>query len=154
MLESPPPEAPPPQSHPGLGAAQKVKKGDGTRELSGGRGGGENQEKTSSFCLRTDPGGFRTSRPSMANVSVSSWCVVATRGHINSTPPTTCLQLAGRSNALGQPSSSSSPAPKSTISKDLRADSASSEAVSRGGLKLGTLEGLQIKAASSGVFSG
>jgi hypothetical protein len=96
----------------------------------------------------------RTSRPTMVNVSISSWCVIATHEHINSAPPGTCLQRAGRSCALGQPGSPNSPTPKFTISKDPGADPTPSEVVSWGGLKQGPHEDPRIKAAPSGASSG
>jgi hypothetical protein len=90
----------------------------------------------------------------MANASISSRCVVATREDVNSTPPATCLQLADRSDALWQPGGPGSLAPKSMISKDPEADPTPSEAVSRGGLKPGLVGDPGINEAPLGVSSG
>jgi hypothetical protein len=52
------------------------------------------------FILGLAQAGHRTSRLTMTNISFSSRRAVATHEHINSAPPATCLQLAGRCGAL------------------------------------------------------
>jgi hypothetical protein len=82
----------------------------------------------------------------MVSVSFSSQRMVPTCEHVNSTPPSTCPQLAGSSGAQGYPSSPGTPVPRSTMLKDPKTSITSTKAASRDELKLGPVEVPKTKA--------
>jgi hypothetical protein len=96
----------------------------------------------------------RTSRPTTANVSFSSRHTITTHEHVDSTPPATCLQLAGRSGAQGYPGSPNSLIPRSVISENPGIDITSSKEASWDRLKPGPLRDLRVKATRLGSSSG